>query len=113
MPIVQFLIRKIVKLTVGVREGQKEKLNALFTQAGVTGYKRKPGNVISAGLQALADGNLRLENVDLLQDIQRLVNGIILKKDDPNKPDVERIKTLLDNALTDHKIRQGLLKQKS
>lgn len=103
------------KLTLGIREGQKEKLNVLFAQAGVTGYKRKPGNVISAGLQAQAEKLIKpeFEYIELLQDIQRSANSIILKKDDPNKPELERIKTLLDNALTDHKIRQGLLKQKS
>ena len=99
------------KLTVGVKDGQKEKLNALFIQAGVIGYKRKPGNVISAGLQALADGNLRLENMDLLQEIAGLVDDINLSKNDKNKSVVERIDMLLDNHLTDHKVRQGLLKQ--
>jgi hypothetical protein len=100
------------KLTVGVREGQKEKLNALFIQAGVTGYKRKPGKVISAGLQAQAEKLIKpeFEYIDLIKDILQQARDI--NPTDPlSKQALIIIESICESCLTDHKIRQGLLKQ--
>lgn len=100
------------KLTLTIEdEAQKDKLNKLFLQAGVTGYMRKPGDVVSAGIRALADGNLRLENTDALQEILDI--ACQLEPSNSDKKDLRRIKQICENAFADYKIRQGLLKQQA